>query len=224
MRNPGSTRTRQIWQQALLLAWLVPSCAALAAEVEVEVLDRDGHPVPGVVVYAPGVSSSEKPRTDAKAVMDQVDTAFVPHVLVIQEGTLVEFPNSDPVAHHVYSFSKPNDFMLPLYKGDTHAPVRFEDAGLVTLGCNIHDHMLGYILVVDTAAFAETNESGRVVLDIGAATDTSVSIWSPRIRSRNETLTLPANSGEGSVVTFRLDGKLRPAHGDNTGGVQWTDY
>ena len=69
----------------------------------------------------------------ASAVMDQRDMQFVPHLLVVQTGTSVEFPNSDTVAHHVYSFSNPNKFMLPMYKGDQHPPVTFEHSGVVSL-------------------------------------------------------------------------------------------
>ena len=63
---------------------------------------------------------------------------FVPHMLVVQTGTSIEFPNSDVVGHHVYSFSKPNNFVLPLYTGDSHAPVTFDHDGVVMLGCNIN--------------------------------------------------------------------------------------
>ena len=123
----------------LLAVGLLASLETLATNLEVTVLDVDGQPVPDVVIYVESASSEERSQLAATAVMDQVDTRFVPHVLVVQSGTSVEFPNSDIIAHHVYSFSTPNQFVLPLYKGDLHPPVRFEHAGVVTVGCNIHD-------------------------------------------------------------------------------------
>jgi hypothetical protein len=154
--------------------------------------------------------------------MDQRDTRFQPHILIIQKGTTVEFPNSDVVAHHVYSFSKPNDFVLPLYKGDPHEPVMFERDGIVTLGCNIHDQMLGYIVVVDTDIFGVTDEAGTLSVAIdetsGAAT---VSIWSPRIRDKELTKVVASTS---KSAAFSLQKKLRPPHDSDTDAMQWSEY
>jgi hypothetical protein len=140
----------------------------------------------------------------------------------VQKGTAVEFPNSDTIAHHVYSFSKPNNFVLPLYKGDPHDPVKFDHDGIVTLGCNIHDHMLAYIVVVDTPTFGVTDEAGRADVTVndtwGQAT---VHIWSPRIR--DEVLSRAVVSGS-STITYALEKKLRPAHDSGSEAVQWSEY
>jgi len=194
---------------------------ARAGTIDVTVLDPDGNPVPEVAVYViQGESSSrEAPGT---AIMDQRDTRFVPHTLVVQKGTSVEFPNSDIVAHHVYSFSKPNNFVLPLYKGDAHAPVTFEYDGIVTVGCNIHDHMLGYIVVVDTDVFGVTDENGKLAVAVSDSSgDVAVNIWSPRIRDKELTQTVAATT---SPVTFSLQKKLRPPHDPDTEGAQWSEY
>ena len=71
-------------------------------------------------------------------------------------GTRVEFPNNDSVSHQVYSFSPAKRFQLPLYKGEIHPPVTFDQPGLVVLGCNIHDSMVGYIYVTDAPYFGTT--------------------------------------------------------------------
>ena len=131
--------------------WAI-ACGAQADELFVRVVDNGQKPVPDVAVFVRQQSSQRaKPAT---AAMDQRDQRFVPHLLIVQKGAVVEFPNSDAVAHHVYSFSKPNNFELPLYKGSPPDPVLFQHEGIVTLGCNIHDSMLGYIVVVDTDVFA----------------------------------------------------------------------
>ena len=150
---------------ALLLS--VVSCAVVHAEmIEVNVVDADGVPVPEVVVFIEQNGAGVRRAAPETAVMDQRDMEFVPHVLVVQKGASVLFPNSDTVGHHVYSFSKPNNFVLPLYTGDPHDAVIFGHDGVVMLGCNIHDNMLAYIVVVDTDLFGVTDESGSVLINI----------------------------------------------------------
>ena len=194
---------------------------AFAESIEVTVLDPNGDPVPDVAGYVPGQSRATL-AAPGTAVLDQHDTRFVPHVLVIRTGTSVEFPNSDVVAHHVYSFSKPNNFVLPLYKGDTHEPVTFKHDGIVTLGCNIHDHMLAYIVVVDTDAFGITNADGQVSVEVSEVRDgAELNIWSPRIRDKELSRAI---TNETSSVTFSLQKKLRPPHDSGSEAVQWSEY
>lgn len=193
---------------------------AVARQIHVQVSDADGAPVPGVAVFTAGGAS--RPPPAESAVMDQIDTRFDPHVLVIQRGTSVEFPNSDVVAHHVYSFSKPNNFVLPLYKGDTHDPVVFKHDGVVTLGCNIHDQMLAYIVVVESDEFGITDAEGRLTLELDGD-ETAVSIWSPRIRDREGALTRELTTTDTSIH-FELQRKLLPPHDADAGAIQWSDY
>lgn len=209
------------WLAVWLLAALQP---VSAATLKVAVTGPDGSPVPNVVVYLDGAVASTDP-VQTTAVMDQVDKRFVPHVLVVQTGTLVEFPNSDTIAHHVYSFSHPNHFKLPIYKGDIHPPVAFNDEGIVVLGCNIHDQMLGYIAVVDTPVFAKTDNAGVAILTVEDTTDGIVSVWSPRIRDDLESLSvnLAEQSGKQQIV-FRLAEKLRPPHDQHSEVLTWSDY
>jgi plastocyanin len=197
---------------------------ALAGEIRVTVLDREGQPVPDVAVFVEGAAPMQAPA-GTTAVMDQVDQRFVPHVLVVQTGTSVEFPNSDVVAHHVYSFSHPNHFKLPIYKGHAHPPVAFEENGVVILGCNIHDHMLAYIVVVDTPAFSTTNANGVALLDGEAGEDATVSIWSPRIRDKADNLSVSIETtGLDSVVTFKLVKPLRAPHHSESEALSWSEY
>lgn len=203
-----------------VLSAQVLSCA-FAGTIDVTVLDPNGDPVPDVAVYVPGQSNAAG-GVAGTAVMDQQDTRFVPHILVVRKGTSVDFPNSDVVAHHVYSFSKPNNFVLPLYKGDPHEPVTFEHDGIVTLGCNIHDHMLAYIVVVDTDAFGITGADGKASIEVSDVPDgAELNIWSPRIRDKelNRSIT-----SEMASVTFSLQKKLRPPHDSGSEAVQWSEY
>jgi plastocyanin len=144
----------------LLLAAARPGAAATTLVVELR--DAKGAPVTNAVVYA--VPRGKKPPPPSRrAVLDQRNRMFVPHVLPIQTGTAVTFPNNDNVRHQVYSFSSAKKFQLPLYAGTPAEPVVFDKPGVVTIGCNIHDQMSAYLVVVDTPYFALT-EGGRAEL------------------------------------------------------------
>jgi plastocyanin len=149
-------------------------------EVRVQIRDAAGAPVPGAVVYLEsGPPATAKPGT--RVVIDQRDKVFVPQVTVVQVGTEVAFPNSDSVSHHVYSFARPNAFELPLYKGGTRPNVRFDHAGVVALGCNIHDSMIAYVVVVETPYFAQADGQGTATIGGVEAGSYAVQVWSPRL-------------------------------------------
>ena len=207
----------------IVCAW---TGAVHADAITVTVTDREGLPVPDVAVFleAPGTGTKVAPP-GTSAVMDQVDQRFVPHILVVQTGTKVEFPNSDTVAHHVYSFSHPNHFKLPIYKGHAHPPVSFDENGIVILGCNIHDHMLAYIVVVDTPAFAKTNANGVAVLDSAPTAGAKVSVWSPRFREETEVLSVTvADATADNAIAFQLTRRLRPVHENQMEALSWSEY
>ena len=209
----------------LLLTGLLAGHFAVAETVQVRVVDRDGSPVEDVAVYVEGAGSESTHATTGKtAVMDQVDKHFKPHILVVQKGTSVEFPNSDVVTHHVYSFSKPNDFVLPLYKGETPPPVTFDEPGVAFLGCNIHDNMEAYVVVVDSDIFGVTDESGTVELPVGDAGEYAIRIWSPRIRDADKTLVRQVTPQSETPIEFELGKKLRPPHDDHKDAIEWTEY
>ncbi len=146
------------------------------------VVDRDGRGVGEAVVTAtPAAANTGASPTLKSAVMDQRNRAFVPRVLVVGIGTSVEFPNDDSVSHQVYSFSAAKRFQLPLYKGEVHPPITFDRPGLVVLGCNIHDGMVGYIYVTDAPYFGKTEVVGSVQLKALPVGDYRIAVWSPFI-------------------------------------------
>ncbi len=201
---------------------MLSATSAFGSDLNVVVVDKDGQPVADVAVFATRTGGQNQIESRAgSAVMDQVDKQFVPHLLVVQTGTSVEFPNSDTVAHHVYSFSYPNKFTLPMYKGTAHPRVTFKHSGVVTLGCNIHDQMLGYILVIDSTIFTKTDSNGRASLSLDKPEDYEIKIWSPRIRDGVELLTRTVISSE-PAISFQLVKKLNPPHGEQL--VSWQEY
>ena len=121
---------------------------AHAATVQIEVLDAAGKPVGDAVVFLESAQARRQVRPLAALEMAQQKKQFVPEVLVVPVGSEVRFPNHDTVRHHVYSFSPAKKFELKLYTGTPANPVLFDRPGVVVLGCNIHDQMVGWILVV----------------------------------------------------------------------------
>jgi len=131
---------------------------------------------------------------------------FVPHILPIQTGTAVTFPNSDNVRHQVYSFSAAKKFQLPLYAGTPAAPVVFDKPGVVTLGCNIHDHMSAYLVVVDTPYFALT-VAGRGELSSLPEGKYDVRVWYAGMRYEPLPQPVSLGAGEQSSLTFKIGNK-----------------
>jgi plastocyanin len=176
------------------LWWIIPlTCSAVgqAGELSVSVRDRSGHAVANVVVTAMPAAAAERAASPdhTEAIMDQQNMAFVPQVLVVATGSDVKFPNSDMVSHQVYSFSAAKRFQLPLYKGAAHPPVNFDKPGLVVLGCNIHDQMVGYILVTDAPYFGRTDAQGTLHWSNLPPGTYTVTLWSPYIADAAANLT-----------------------------------
>lgn len=139
---------------------------AHAATVQVDVLDAGGRPLPDAVVFLESADARRQVKPLAGAEMAQEKKQFVPGILVVPVGSEVSFPNRDTVRHHVYSFSPSKKFELKLYIGTPANPVLFDRPGVVVLGCNIHDQMVGWVLVVDTPYYARSvPASGRAQID-----------------------------------------------------------
>ncbi|MFY7905636.1 MAG: methylamine utilization protein [Burkholderiaceae bacterium] len=163
-----------------LMVWGGP-VVALAATVQVQVQEASGAPLGGAVVFldSPEAAKAAKPLSGAE--MGQQAKSFVPEVLVVTRGTAVSFPNRDTVRHHVYSFSQTKQFELKLYTGTPANPVLFDRSGVAVLGCNIHDDMVGWIVVVDTPHFGTSAASGQVRLDNVPAGQYTLRVWHPRL-------------------------------------------
>jgi plastocyanin len=155
---------RDLWWLAGLFFATI-SNATLAGEVTVIVTDAGGQPLVDVVV-AFYDNKTPAVNTNAAGKIVQKNKMFNPKVTIVQTGTKINFPNEDSVRHHVYSFSPAKKFELKLYSGIPTDPVLFDQAGVVTLGCNIHDSMVGYIYVVDTPFFAKTDDKGKATLKL----------------------------------------------------------
>jgi plastocyanin len=164
---------------------------ALAADLTIEVRDPEGRPVPdAVILIRPATGAPPKPpaKFSWPSAVSQQNIAFTPTVLIAPLGGTVAFPNKDKVRHHVYSFSPVKKFELKLYGRDETRSVTFDKPGPVSLGCNIHDQMVGYVYVSDTAHASKTNASGVAVIPGVAAGRVVVSGWTPALRTREALL------------------------------------
>lgn len=174
-----------------MLRFVVLSLASfglLAQPVSVTVTSNKDNPVFQAVVYLePHDKTITQTPPEDVSIMDQINRQFVPHILPIQKGSNVVFPNSDSIKHHVYSFSPAKRFELKLYQNSKAETLSFEKSGEVELGCNVHDWMLAYIWVVDTPFFVKTTQSGQAVLDVPQGKYT-LKVWHPRIQDDLESL------------------------------------
>ena len=195
-----------------VLAGLLMSAMAVTAnayELSVTVtLDGSTEPVANAVVSV----DSGRQGTPVSAEIYQKDRAFHPHVLVVPVGSSVDFPNRDNTQHHVYSFSPAKTFNIELYADRPAAPIVFDKPGIVELGCNIHDHMQGFVVVTDTAATRQTDASGQVTLSIespgteGSPEKVTLEIWHPRLPDNTRPVTREIEAGDKSaIVTLNLE-------------------
>ena len=192
------------WASLAVLA----ASAAQAEPVICTVTDAGGGAVArAVVVAVPNIPPAT--AVPADATMDQVDKTFVPGELVVQVGTRVHFPNSDHVRHQVYSFSPAKNFEIPLYAGTEAEPVLFDKPGPVTLGCNIHDWMRGYIYVADSPWYAQTNAEGVAALDLPPG-DYVLHVWHPQMRDAEDTTRQALAVAPGEKQDMRWKLALKP--------------
>jgi len=185
---------------------------ALAGDITVDVRDTAGRPVRDAVVMirpVAGVAPGTPMKVSWPMVMAQQNIQFAPYVLIVPLGSTVSFPNKDKVRHHVYSFSAPKKFELKLYGKDESRTVTFDKPGAVSLGCNIHDTMIGYIYVSETPFAAKSGESGAATVQDAPAGASQLLVWHPDLKSKvpvGRALAVTAAAQRASIV---LD--LRPS-------------
>lgn len=190
----GPLMNRILLQFSFAALMLSAHRVAGAATLDVMMRQADQTPVSDAVITLQGPVGA--PVGTLKANMDQREQKFAPHVLAVHTGTQVRFPNSDNIRHQVYSFSTAKRFELRLYEGTPTDPLLFDKPGVVVLGCNIHDWMLGYIYVTDDPRFGVSDAQGRVRLDDLPAGAYHVTLWHPQLAQMQPldggTLNIPA--------------------------------
>jgi plastocyanin len=166
------------------LCALTFATTSAAADLSVSVRAA-GRPVANAVVtlYPVGGASVSDAHFAWPMRMVQQHLQFSPFVLIVPQGATVGFPNLDAVRHHVYSFSSAHRFELRLYGRDETRTVRFDNPGVIALGCNIHDQMIAFIKVVDTPYAAKTDADGNAVLHDVPPGSATMRVWQPYLKA-----------------------------------------
>ena len=200
--------------------------AAIAGRLELHMVSVDGKGIAGTVAVLRSINPQRPSAAPLRGVMDQMNRAFVPHVLVVPVGSSVTFPNSDTVSHQVYSFSPARKFQFPLYRGSPNPPVNFDQVGVVTIGCNIHDQMRAYVFVVNGQYFGRTDADGTWSVGDVEPGEYQIQVWHPLAREMRpiiEQQVRVAPDASGSALTLRTATPLR-LRPESTVPANWDAY
>jgi plastocyanin len=147
-----------------------------------------GRPVREAVLF---VDELRAPPVRRREMMDQRNRTFLPHVMAVQLGTRVDFPNHDMVFHNVFSFREGKPFDLRLYPVGATRSVTFTQPGLVRIFCNIHSNMSAFIWVVENPYFDVTDRAGRFRISDVPAGERVIRVWHERLGSRRVSVLIP---------------------------------
>jgi plastocyanin len=192
---------------------LAPPAGTLRGRVVIEHPARSDDPAPGIAELGADMAYRPVERRQAvvyletaprgafedvvrgHATMKQEHETFVPHVIAIQVGGSVDFPNDDPFFHNVFSLSKARRFDLGRYPRGQSKSVRFDEPGVVRVFCDIHSHMSAFILVFAHRFFAVTDDEGRYRIDDVPAGSWAVAVWYEGTVRASRRVTVPAAGG-----------------------------
>jgi len=156
--------------------------ASQANEIKGKVSVQGIKSAENIAVYVDAIPDKKFDAPKDHVVIDQRKMAFIPHVVAVQQGTTVEFLNSDPVGHNVYwpsiSGNKKLAHNLGTWPKGDKKPFQFNDLGVASLLCNVHPEMSGYVVVVPTPYFAVTDKDGNFVIKDIPAGKYTLKTWS----------------------------------------------
>jgi plastocyanin len=203
---------------------LVASVLSAQASGTVRVVTRDtnGSAVADAVAYLSNTDSPApvSPPADPVAIT-QKDQEFRPYVTPVVVGTKVVFPNLDNVQHHVYSVSPAKRFEIPLYIGDSKETIVFDRPGIVTLGCNIHDWMVAYVVVLSTPYYAKTGTDGTAEVSGLPPGHYRLEVWHPRAGTVSRDLFVTESSDTTQVISVVLKPDHRIRRAPDAGGASY---
>lgn len=198
--------------------------ASATGSVRVEIKDSKGAPVADAVASLVPIDRTPRLVPPAQPVIiTQQQEEFHPYVTPLVVGTRVSFPNRDKVQHHVYSLSKVKPFDFPLYRGEPKELVTFDQPGVVALGCNIHDWMSAYVVVLATPHFAKSGADGLAPLTGLPAGNYRLDVWHPRLSTtvkRDVTVDTSNPATQIIAITLGHDRRIRRAPETGAGGYK----
>jgi len=194
---------------------LMKTMLALKREIKIEVKVENGGSITGnvkckrvrypenVVVYIEKIGDNKFPAPEEHGVVDQFNLTFVPHVIAVQIGTTIDFPNSDSVRHNVLSPPDcPIQFNLGTYDVGVVKHVTFDKPGEIPLLCNVHAEMSAFVLVLENPYFSLTGKDGVFKIENVPAGTYKLSAWHERLKTITKDVTIEA--GKTASVDFNL--------------------
>lgn len=176
--------------------------------VQVKVYSKNKQALVDMVVYLEPLSGQVLTPSISPLVISQKDKAFSPYISIIQANQEIQFTNQDDITHHIYSVSQGNKFSFKIRAGQSNANTRFEHSSEVAMGCNIHDWMSGYLLVVDTPYFTKTNQQGIANFANIQQGKYRVVVWHPQMKTSNNRLIVEKNINGNALFSVSLTAEL----------------
>jgi plastocyanin len=189
--------------------------------VKVKGADQSHHDASVVVWLAPLTGKAERPLTDQgnvpHAQLIQKNKMFEPHLVVVEVGSQVDFPNHDPFFHNVFSLFNGKRFDLGLYEAGSTRSVRFDRSGICYIFCNIHPQMSAIVVVVDTPYFAVSSAQGDILIPRVPSGRYQMNVWEEHCTPKDlEALARPITVGENDTplgkIQLRESGEPAVAH------------
>jgi plastocyanin len=168
-----------------------PAAADLAAPGGRELPDTRR----AVVYLETAPAAALEARDPGRARLDQRNETFLPHVLAVDAGTVVDFPNNDLIYHNVFSLSKAKRFDLGRYARGKSKSVRFDRPGVVRVFCDIHSHMSAFVLVFSHRFYSTTDEEGRYRIDGIPPGTYTVAAWYEGAERDTRVVSIPDQGG-----------------------------
>ncbi|REL32098.1 hypothetical protein DXX94_15985 [Thalassotalea euphylliae] len=198
----------------IFFACALSSAPLWANNFNVQVLNKSGQPQQDIVVFVTPTNGIEGLAANTEQlIVDQKGKKFAPYLSVMQKGQTIQFSNRDDITHHIYSVSGENRFEFKLKAGKSKNTEAMQATEEIAMGCNIHDWMSGYALVVDTPYFGKTNGQGIVSFVLANLGEYQVSVWHPQLDNDNRqqsSITVINESTLSNTYQVRLADKLLP--------------
>jgi len=175
----------KLFYQLLLVITVFYSSLPLAQQVNIQVIDPSSTGVAQLVVYLVPLKQQQLRLNNQPLIIRQKDKAFAPYVTVAQKGQQLSFQNQDDITHHIYSVSGENRFSFKIKAGKEKLSPMLEHEGEVAMGCNIHDWMSGYVLVVDSPYYTQTDDNGIAQLELSHDGEYRLVVWHPQLATKN---------------------------------------
>jgi len=176
--------------------------------IQINVQDYKGMPASDMVVYLQPLSGQQLSQSDEIVTVTQQNEAFAPYITVSQTKKQVNFVNQDDITHQIYSADSDNRFSFTIRAGSEHLANAFDHEAEISMGCNIHDWMSGYLLVVDTPYFAKTDAQGQVRFSLSELGQYNIVVWHPQLPTQEHRVIQPQTITQSAEYNVSLTKKL----------------